>query len=62
MRCLDIDGENRPTMREIAKNLNHPWMDEEHNYDETISLAGQQQEDLYPASSIGFNSSNTDFS
>ncbi|KAL2907051.1 Wall-associated receptor kinase 5 [Bienertia sinuspersici] len=69
MRCIDIDSENRPTMREIAfeldglkKKPNHPWMADKQSYDETTSLVGQQQDDLYPTSSIGFNSSNVDFS
>ncbi|KAL2906976.1 Wall-associated receptor kinase 5 [Bienertia sinuspersici] len=60
MRCLDINSEKRPTMSEIAVELDvlkkkgkHPWVDDEQSYDETTSLVSKQA--LYHASLSGLN-------
>ncbi|KMT09687.1 hypothetical protein BVRB_6g131370 [Beta vulgaris subsp. vulgaris] len=63
LKCLDFNSENRPTMREVAleldglkKQINHPWdKTDEQTYEETTSLVGQQ--DLYPASSTSYGDS-----
>lgn len=51
-RCLDLRGEERPTMKEVAMEIEglrrftkHPWMGEEHR-EENEALLGQQS-DLY---------------
>ncbi|XP_021727476.1 LOW QUALITY PROTEIN: putative wall-associated receptor kinase-like 16 [Chenopodium quinoa] len=56
--CLNVKGEDRPTMKEVALELEglkkqnrHPWA--EHNYEETIGLTGQH--DLYPVPSNGYS-------
>lgn len=63
-KCLNVRGEDRPTMKEVAveleglkKQIKHPWAEE--NYEETTTLIGQQQ-DLYPPmSSNGYNPSSS---
>lgn len=56
-KCLDVKGEERPTMKEVAleleglkKQSRHPWADK---IDETTELMGQQ--DLYPVPSNDHN-------
>ncbi|KMT09685.1 hypothetical protein BVRB_6g131350 [Beta vulgaris subsp. vulgaris] len=63
-KCLNVRGEDRPTMKEVAleleglkKQSRHPWG--EQNYEETTGLMGQH--DLYPVSSNG-NPSTGEFS
>ncbi|KAK3000708.1 hypothetical protein RJ639_022420 [Escallonia herrerae] len=54
-RCLNLSGEERPTMKEVAMELEglkrftkHPWVNQQHNHEETASLLSEnEQSDLY---------------
>uniref|UniRef100_A0A0E0NMM5 Protein kinase domain-containing protein n=1 Tax=Oryza rufipogon TaxID=4529 RepID=A0A0E0NMM5_ORYRU len=51
MRCISMNGEERPTMKEVAERLEmlrryqqHPWAEAEDNADEIQSLLGSEQQ------------------
>ncbi|KAK2972070.1 hypothetical protein RJ640_010233 [Escallonia rubra] len=54
-RCLNLSGEERPTMKEVAMELEglkkftkHPWANQQHNHEETASLLSENDpSDLY---------------
>ncbi|XP_075486249.1 wall-associated receptor kinase 2-like isoform X2 [Primulina tabacum] len=55
-RCLRMHGEERPTMKEVANELenlrrlgNHPWIQQEVE-EETVGLMSEQESDLYAVS------------
>ncbi|KAL2906971.1 Wall-associated receptor kinase 2 [Bienertia sinuspersici] len=64
-KCLNIHGEHRPTMKEVAieldalmKQTRHPWINKNKNYEETTNLMGQHQlYPIHPIPSYGHNTS-----
>uniref|UniRef100_A0A0E0CSX3 Protein kinase domain-containing protein n=1 Tax=Oryza meridionalis TaxID=40149 RepID=A0A0E0CSX3_9ORYZ len=51
MRCISMNGEERPTMKEVAERLEmlrryqqHPWAEAEDNAEEIESLLGREQQ------------------
>uniref|UniRef100_A0A0E0GEP6 Protein kinase domain-containing protein n=1 Tax=Oryza nivara TaxID=4536 RepID=A0A0E0GEP6_ORYNI len=51
MRCISMNGEERPTMKEVAERLEmlrryqqHPWVEAEDNAEEIESLLGREQQ------------------
>ncbi|KAL8166845.1 hypothetical protein V2J09_008344 [Rumex salicifolius] len=63
--CLEMNSEDRPTMKEVAieldclkKQMNHPW--DTRNQEEGMSLMSRPQEDLYPLHLGSQTNSNVD--
>ncbi|KAK2980032.1 hypothetical protein RJ640_020058 [Escallonia rubra] len=61
-KCLNLNGEDRPTMKEVAMELEglrkftkHPWVNQ-HDHEETVSLVSEnEQSDLYTVQLSPFN-------
>ncbi|KAF8030853.1 hypothetical protein BT93_D0133 [Corymbia citriodora subsp. variegata] len=65
-RCLKLKGEERPTMKEVAIELdgirtmaNHPWVNLDLNLEETVHLLGKMTDSIVSASSS--NTTNTGY-
>ncbi|KAF7849105.1 hypothetical protein BT93_L1246 [Corymbia citriodora subsp. variegata] len=65
-RCLKLKGEERPTMKEVAIELdgirtmaNHPWVNLDLNPEETVHLLGKMTDSIVSASSS--NTTNTGY-
>ncbi|XP_010063910.2 putative wall-associated receptor kinase-like 16 [Eucalyptus grandis] len=67
-RCLKLKGEERPTMKEVASELdgiramaNHPWVNIDLNSEETVHLLGEMTDSIvYADSSKTTNTGYTD--
>ena len=66
-RCLRIKGEERPSMREVAMELdglritpNHPWVQEETKMEEMEYLLGRQSPDTFSYADVATTSAGYD--